>query len=446
MNKRLAVTLFLVVLMVSVSACAGAIDYQKRWLDLPPGYSYADAKVINDNGQVAGSVWMNKPVFWDVDGVPMVIPFPNGVSQMLIAGMNNKGQIALSASGSHYTAHVWTKGKGFIALSFPPGGEWAYVKGINDLGQVIGWYGGLSLPSGLSCVWDADTGAVLSISADASFEDINDLGQICGTSYGDDSFPAIWNPNGLLTPLSPLPGMPYGRGQRINRIGQVAGYSVGSEGYILTLWDVDGSAIQIGSASPWCEVEDLNDAGQAIVNRDDGGFGCYLWNAEDGLTAWQHHNANSINNLGQIAGNNGQPHPYVCTPDNLNPLCADARPSVTELWPPDGRMVRVSILGVIDRDGDEVTLTIDSITQDEPLVGKGTANTAPDATGIGTDTAMLRAERMGNGNGRVYRVLFTAQDSRGAKSKGLVKVYVPHDQREGATCVDDGLFYDSTEE
>lgn len=40
--------------------------------------------------------------------------------------------------------------------------------------------------------------------------------------------------------------------------------------------------------------------------------------------------------------------------------------------------------------------------QDEPVNGTGDGNTCGDATGIGTSTAQLRAERSRNGNGRAY--------------------------------------------
>src|SRR5260370_18688485 len=41
-------------------------------------------------------------------------------------------------------------------------------------------------------------------------------------------------------------------------------------------------------------------------------------------------------------------------------------------------------------------------------------------------------ERSGTGNGRVYTIFFTAQNSHAGKSRGTVQVCVPHDQ--GGTC------------
>jgi len=113
------------------------------------------------------------------------------------------------------------------------------------------------------------------------------------------------------------------------------------------------------------------------------------------------------------------------------------------LWPPNHLFVDVSVLGVTDLDGDPVAVTISGITQDEPLNGGGSGNTCPDASGVGTATASLRAEREGTGDGRVYHVSFAADDGRGGRCTGTVTVCVPHDQ-VGQACVDQGPLVDST--
>jgi hypothetical protein len=128
---------------------------------------------------------------------------------------------------------------------------------------------------------------------------------------------------------------------------------------------------------------------------------------------------------------------------NQPPDCSQAQPSVATLWPPDHNMVPVTINGVTDPDNDPVTITITSIMQDEPTNGLGSGDTCPDATGVGTSTAQLRAERDGTGNGRVYTIFFTADDGRGGTCTGSVKVSVPHNN--GDTAVDDGPKFDSTQ-
>lgn len=133
--------------------------------------------------------------------------------------------------------------------------------------------------------------------------------------------------------------------------------------------------------------------------------------------------------------------------DDSAPACSQARPSLAMLWPPNHGFVAVSILGVTDPEGDPVSISIDRNMQDEPNDGDdndegGDGNTCPDASGVGTSTALLRAERSGRGNGRVYTIFFTATDGRGGSCHSSVKVAVPHDSSRAA--IDDGPAYDST--
>ena len=127
---------------------------------------------------------------------------------------------------------------------------------------------------------------------------------------------------------------------------------------------------------------------------------------------------------------------------NIPPDVLKARPSVDTLWPPNHKMAEISVLGVTDPDCDPITIRIDRITQNEPTDGTGDGDNCPDAVGVGTSTTQLRAERSGNGNGRVYTIYFTATDSKGASAQGSVKVRVPRDVRHVA--VDDSLIFDST--
>jgi streptogramin lyase len=132
---------------------------------------------------------------------------------------------------------------------------------------------------------------------------------------------------------------------------------------------------------------------------------------------------------------------------NQPPNVTDAYPSIDCLWPPNHKFVDITIEGVTDPDSDEVTITITKITSDEPtatIEGAGGAKHAPDASGVGTDTASLRAERSGTGNGRVYEITFVASDGI-AETEGSVLVKVPHDQSGDCVSIDSGQNYDATE-
>jgi hypothetical protein len=127
---------------------------------------------------------------------------------------------------------------------------------------------------------------------------------------------------------------------------------------------------------------------------------------------------------------------------NNPPDCSGAYADPGCLWPPNHKFIEISIMGVTYPDGDPVTITITAITSDEPTAsdeGSGGAKHAPDAYGVGTDTASVRAERSGDGDGRVYEVSFTASDGKGGECQGSVIVKVPHDQSD-KTCpaVDSG--------
>jgi len=147
---------------------------------------------------------------------------------------------------------------------------------------------------------------------------------------------------------------------------------------------------------------------------------------------------------------------------NRAPVTSAAQAVVGNLVPPDHRMVPVSIAGVIDPDGDQVTIQVTGITQDEPVEGgqhedrdheavlasdpaereggDHEEHDCPDGA-IVDGQARVRWERAGRGNGRVYGIRFTATDGCGGTSEGRVSVCVP--RRAGEACVDDGQRFNS---
>jgi hypothetical protein len=130
---------------------------------------------------------------------------------------------------------------------------------------------------------------------------------------------------------------------------------------------------------------------------------------------------------------------------NQPPDCTKAVSTPDSLWPPNHKLVIISIAGVTDPDADTVIISINRITQDEPVNGLGDGDTSPDGF-IGSGGAvMLRAERSGKGNGRVYAITFNAEDGKGGSCTGVVQVGVPHDKGKGSTPIDDGQNYDSTQ-
>ena len=124
------------------------------------------------------------------------------------------------------------------------------------------------------------------------------------------------------------------------------------------------------------------------------------------------------------------------------PDCTAPAASPGDLWPPNHKLVAISVDGLKTADGGSITTTITSIYQNEPTQGLGDGDTAIDGYGVGSSQAQVRSERSGLGDGRVYYIGFTATTG-GGSCTGTVTVRVPHDQ--GHPTVGQGATrYDST--
>jgi arabinan endo-1,5-alpha-L-arabinosidase len=105
-------------------------------------------------------------------------------------------------------------------------------------------------------------------------------------------------------------------------------------------------------------------------------------------------------------------------------LRVSASPNV--LWPPNHKMVNVTVTPIVDDDIDpKPTVKIVSIASNEPLVGDDTGNFAPDWEITGDLTAQLRAERSGTGSGRIYTIAVEATDFSGNTTTEHAIVTVP---------------------
>ena len=148
--------------------------------------------------------------------------------------------------------------------------------------------------------------------------------------------------------------------------------------------------------------------GEAIVGFDDS------WNAGD-----RDYNDNMFRFTGVIS--------------NPPPDCSAVAADPSALWPPNHKLVEVTL---------PANATVTGVTQDEPVMGIGDGNTGPDAQlGAAPNKVLLRPERSGAGDGRVYRIAFTLSDGLGGSCTGTVAVAVPHDQSKPA--VDSGGSFDS---
>ena len=125
--------------------------------------------------------------------------------------------------------------------------------------------------------------------------------------------------------------------------------------------------------------------------------------------------------------------------------CSNATASPNSLWPPNHKLVTISVGGVFGLDSTPAEILVTGIEQDEPVNGLGDGDTSPDGFGVGTDLPQVRRERSGLEDGRIYFISFDASDaSSTASCAGLVTVGIPHDQGQGSTPIDSGVRFDST--
>jgi Tol biopolymer transport system component len=322
-------------------------------------------------------------------------------------------------------------------------------------------------PDGTKIVFDSDRtggGDIYSMNADGS-----GLVRLT-TDPGRDSAPA-WSPDGTKIAFSggfQHPAYPYDQGQEIllmNPDGSGRTTVTGSSGYAPCCdqdnpdWSPDGSMIA------YEESDCVNGAGMCDSNghfalriRIDGtgdtaleGGSGPAWSPDGSRIVVAHEECTYVVGL------------YFCSPIDLvtmNPdrsgrvnLTNDSRVLDSEpSWqpianrPPDcsgvavsrpvlmtvnHKLVPITLDGATDPDGDAVTLSVDGVTQDEPVVGSGD-HTSPDAVDQGEGELRVRAERNPHGDGRVYRIAFTASDGRGGSCSDTATVSVPRKKRKPA--------------
>ena len=117
--------------------------------------------------------------------------------------------------------------------------------------------------------------------------------------------------------------------------------------------------------------------------------------------------------------------------DNTPPSIDSISASPDIIWPPNHKMVPVTIsVSVFDNCDTSPTCQIISIISNEPENGLGDGDTAPDWEITGDLTANLRAERAGNGSGRVYTITVRCTDNAGNSTDREVTVTVLHDKKK----------------
>lgn len=116
----------------------------------------------------------------------------------------------------------------------------------------------------------------------------------------------------------------------------------------------------------------------------------------------------------------------VTVADRTPPSVLGVLPTLTELWPPNHRMVAVALaVTTADRCDTAPSCRVVSVASNEPADAHGDGATVPDWEITGPLSVNLRAERSGQGNGRTYTVGVECSDASGNVATGSATVVVP---------------------
>jgi hypothetical protein len=122
---------------------------------------------------------------------------------------------------------------------------------------------------------------------------------------------------------------------------------------------------------------------------------------------------------------------YILVPsqeDTTPPTISSITASPSVLWPPNHKMVPVTVPVAASDDVGVVSCRIISVTSSEPDHGLGDGDTAGDIQITGDLKLLLRAERSGKGNGRTYTITVECRDAADNAATRTTTVTVPRDQ------------------
>jgi probable HAF family extracellular repeat protein len=229
---------------------------------LPGGEDFSAGNAINSLGEVTGRsgpdtgvrhrafVWNSTAGMRELGDLP-------GTTFSIGAGINDAGAIAgwrFGVAPNRERAFLWTDSAGMRDLDDLPGFDWSRAFGINSSGQVVGENRSTATAAlNRAVLWSADGsaidigdlpgGAVWSVA-----EAINDHGQVAGYSLSSNGFEAfVWTSATGMQPLGALPPFnQYSRPFAINSAGHVVGESDAARGRVAFLWTPAGGMVDLG--------------------------------------------------------------------------------------------------------------------------------------------------------------------------------------------------------
>lgn len=137
-----------------------------------------------------------------------------------------------------------------------------------------------------------------------------------------------------------------------------------------------------------------------------------------------------INNSATVSSSTADPDSdnnsdsAATTASNPPPVISGASVDKPVLSVPNHKMVAVAVNYNVSDNCGGVTTAL-SVSSNEQVNGTGDGDTSPDWQVIDTHNVLLRAERSGDGTGRIYTITITATDSGGNTSTQTITVSVP---------------------
>jgi len=370
----------------------------------------------------------------------------------------------------------WTAQTGMVPLvPMPPGFFSGRANGVSADGTVVvGTINGANLPGGVGFSepfrWTASTGIV----------PLGNVGapQTSGTAVSADGAVVVGSGNFGFTPSGPhveafrwsaltgmvglgaVPGFSNSMANAVSADGAVV---VGStimplvvgpafrwteQGGMVSLGDLPGAPSGLGSSALAVSADGSVVVGVGNDGNFVGPFGdasVFIWDAVHGTRAlrgvlldqavdvsgWRLSFPFGISADGRVIGGvginpSGAQQAWLarlaqtpsCTPPAISSVAAT--PSV--LWPPNHKMVGVSVLVDATAACGPPVCAITSIASNEPGGGAG------DIEITGALTALLRSERSGGSMGRTYTITVECRDAAGNEATGTTAVQVPHDR------------------
>jgi len=384
--------------------------YQGTLTDLGGlGGNFTAVEDVNASGQIVGRSR-------DASGIMHAFVWQNGTMTPLptlggqdgyATAINNVGQVVGYTDDSpgpsilNHRATFWPNQTTAVDIGTIPPDHSSRAYAINNLSQVAG----MSLPSTGSgfgadaFFWEAGVlTAFIQNKNPGEFAigGMNDLGQVVGYS---NSIAFVWQ-NGVMASLGTLGGT-FSMGDSINNAGQIVGRST-----LVPGGPVSAMLFEQG------QMFDLND----LVPE----MGDWLYLS----VAYDINNSGQIVGIGKLRNSASTSEVFLLTPIYEPPVIAEASANPAILWPPNNRMVTVSLTAVVQADSEQATWSVFDVECNEPIGAK-------DVEFVDDHTVRLRAARSGSGIGRIYTLWLQAFDNFGNESEPMaVTVTVPHDQRK----------------